>query len=90
MSPVKKFTALLDKLAAIPPTRAREELMFTLAEGRSLAASGEWGLGLEMVCCNLCEFDFPLTLELFREIESLADEWGINRSWVEPLKRLLP
>jgi len=89
MKPAKKLTTLLDKLAAIPLAQHREKIEFTLADARSLAAHGEWGLGLENLCSNLYEFDFPLTPELFREIETLAVEWGLDHSWIDPLRSSL-
>ncbi len=89
MNPEHELKAVLEKLAAVPIDRHRSEIEKSLRDAGDLASLNEWGVALETLCENLYEWDFPLTRELFIDLQRLASQWGLEPRYMEMIQRLL-
>ncbi len=56
----------------------------------SLAKAGEWGVGLEILCDQLYEYEIPLPRALYARIVHLGKALEIAPSRLDMLKELAP
>ncbi len=55
----------------------------------SLAKAGEWGVGLEILCDQLYEYDIPRSRALYARIVRLGKAMGISPSRLDMLSELV-
>ena len=89
MQPSEEIHRLVDALTAAPVVGQREGMKRVFIEARDLADHNEWGVALELLCDSLYEYEVPLSRKQYDTIKRLATSWGIDRSYVDPLKELL-
>ncbi len=88
----KHEQAMADLVQALGPvhvTLHKAEVEQTLLDAVYYADHNEWGLGLEILCDNLYEFDFPLPKAIFDQISTLGNLWGIDQHRIEMLRELI-
>ena len=80
---------LLDKLRGVPMHEHRGEIDRCIQDAHDLASHNESGVALENLCENLYEWEFPLTEEIFSDIQRLANQLGLKQHYVDIVKKLL-
>ena len=80
---------LVQGLGQVHVTLHKTELEQTMLDAVYYAEHNEWGLGLEILCDNLYEYDFPLPKSSFDQISSLGKLWEIDWHRIEMLRGLI-
>ena len=87
--PEQAMKDLVQALVAVRVTLYEAEIKQTLLDAVDYAQHNEWGLGLEIVCDNLYEYDFPLPKSIFDQISSLGVSWEIDPYRIAMLRELI-
>lgn len=88
--PEQAMRDLVERLAQIPLQSHQAEIQETYHAAVDYAEHNEWGLGLEILCDNLYEYDFPLPQPIFEQIALLGDRWEIDSERIQILRDLIP
>ncbi len=80
---------LIQALRQVTVTSHKLEIERTLHDALDYVDHNEWGLGLEVLCDNLYEYEFPLPKAIFDQILTLGNRWGIDQSRIEMLRQLI-
>jgi hypothetical protein len=88
----KQLKAIKDLVQSLREVRAEHhqaEFEETYRNAIEMADHGEWGVGLEILCENLFEYNFPLPKLQFDQILSLGSMWGTDTRCIERLRDLI-
>jgi hypothetical protein len=89
-NPEKSMRDLVLSLTQIAVSSHQAEIEQTYCDAVDYAEHREWGIGLELLCINLYEYEFPLPNPIYEKIVQLANKWGIDQHYVEVLRELIP
>ena len=56
---------------------------------RRMFEGNEWGLALEILCTQICEWGIRVRAETVRSLESLSDDMGIDLDYTDLLREEL-
>jgi len=87
--PKETIDGLIAKLLSIPLAKSNNEITVGLEDIVTYVRQNEGCLGIETLCDHLVEYDFPLSQELYCEIESLAIWYGADLDRVTCLRALV-
>lgn len=88
-APKETIEGLVAKLATVSLTNNDAEIAALLDDVLYYVRQDEGCLAIETLCDNLIEYDFPLSQELFSEIETLAAWHGADADRVTHLRVLV-